>query len=97
MDWLRESEEKIWRLKRHVIWIKEGDQNTNFFHNYAKHMKNINSIWEIKIGDGTTMRSFKEKYHEAIRYFSSLFQESVGCPIQDILEVIANFPHVFSK
>ena len=60
MDWLRESEEKIWRLKRHVIWIKEGDKNTNFFHNYAKHMKNINSIWEIKNSRGEMISSFED-------------------------------------
>jgi hypothetical protein len=39
----------------------EGDNNTNFFHNYVNFHKNCNSIWEISSNDGGWARSFEEK------------------------------------
>ena len=38
-----ENEER-WRLKSREIWLSVGDDNTNFFQNYAKGHKNINTI-----------------------------------------------------
>jgi len=73
---------KRWRLKSQAILIKEGDNNTKFFHDAAKYKNNINSIWEIQARDGTIVRSFDEKAYEAVQYFSSLFQEPLGFPIQ---------------
>jgi len=34
-----------------TIWLAEGDENTKFFQNYAKHRKNINIIWELRKED----------------------------------------------
>lgn len=43
--------EESWRLKRIATWIKLGDGNTKLFDNYATHLRNINSIWAIKVED----------------------------------------------
>ena len=32
------------RLKRRILWLKEGDANTNFFHAYASARRNSNAI-----------------------------------------------------
>jgi len=46
---LLEKEEAKWKLKNRAIWLAEGDENTKFFQNYARHRKNTNTIWENSI------------------------------------------------
>jgi hypothetical protein len=92
-----EREEKTWRLKSRAIWIKQGDNNTKFFHQFATYRKNANTIWEIRASDDSMVRSFKANAKEGVRHFKSLFQEPDGCPIQEILEVISKFRPVFTK
>lgn len=38
------DKEEEWRLKRRAIWLKVGDENTSFFHNFAKGRKSVNTI-----------------------------------------------------
>jgi len=44
---LRDREE-MWRLRSRAIWLKAGDRNTKFFHNYAKRLKKSNTILEME-------------------------------------------------
>jgi len=52
-QYLLKHEEVSWRLKSRAIWLKEGDKNTKFFHNYANARRERNSIW--KISDGQSL------------------------------------------
>jgi hypothetical protein len=78
--------------KEQDLWIKVGDNNTNFFHHYANFRRNINTIWDIKEENGEVVYTFKEKAELGIRHFKNLFYAQVRCPIQEILEVVQNFP-----
>jgi hypothetical protein len=40
-------EEAKWCLKIWALWLKEGDDNTNFFHNFYFPRKQANIVWEI--------------------------------------------------
>jgi len=68
--WLK-TEEQEWHQKIRATWIKEGDNNTKFFHNFTNFMKNLNSIWS----------SFTEKVKAGENYFKNLFFDPTGCPI----------------
>ena len=46
-DFILMKEEEKMRLKSRSLWIEACDMNTHFFHRYASHHKNINTIWEI--------------------------------------------------
>eukprot|EP00253_Pinus_taeda_P009499 PITA_09499 len=45
------AKEEEWRLKSRAIWLKAGDENMRFFHNYAKGRKSANTIWNLKNGE----------------------------------------------
>ena len=56
---LLDRQEKFWahevttqRLKSRVLWIKEGDANTRFFHSYASARRNTNTIWSLLDEEG---------------------------------------------
>lgn len=40
------DEEERWRQKSRATWIKIGDKNTKFFHNFSSYRRNKKFIWE---------------------------------------------------
>ena len=78
---LLDIEEKELRLKRRAIWLKAGDKNSKFFHNYATHRRNINTICKIKNHEGKIVTTFEEKADAGVAYFQKIFKEPEGCPI----------------
>ena len=57
-DLLLSQDERQWRLKSRALWLKEGDQNTKFFHRYASHRNSINTIYEIRSPQGNMVIYF---------------------------------------
>ena len=49
--------------------MKVGDNNTKFFHNFSRQMKNLNTIWEIKKENGLMDTNQKELESEVVSYF----------------------------
>ena len=72
--------------------MKQEIRTPIFFHNYASHRRNINTICEIKNLEGRLVRNFVEKAEAGVSYFQKIFKEREGCPIQEILEVLNIFP-----
>jgi mannosylglycoprotein endo-beta-mannosidase len=91
------QEEEVWGLKSRVLWVKGGDNNTKFFHNFSNHRKNINSSGSIKNQDGVLLTSFPQMVEVGVSCFHNLFLEPPSCTIQDILEVVSLFPSAVSE
>ena len=72
------KEEKLMRLKSRALWLEAGDKNTKYFHKYASHRKNINTIFEIINRHGNLVRSFKIKKKEGWTFFETSSKNQKG-------------------
>ena len=93
-DSLLSKEDQVMCLKSKALWLEAGDKNTKFFHRFASHRKNINTICEIRNRQGIMVRSFEDKVEPGVDFFQNIFKELEGCPIQEILEVLGFFPRM---
>lgn len=68
------QEEKFWRQKSRIKWLKDGDHNTKFFHAYAITQRRNSSITKLHNKDGAVVEEdgkiadlFVEHFTEAFR------------------------------
>ena len=47
------QEEKLWQQKAKTAWLKDGDQNSRFFHSRASHRFRRNEILKLQRDDGS--------------------------------------------
>eukprot|EP00253_Pinus_taeda_P017096 PITA_17096 len=83
---------KEWRLKSRAIWLKAGDENTNFFHNYAKGIKSANTIWSLKDEEGREVSTFLGLSGLGQRHFQRLFSDSGLSTIAEVIRTAQCFP-----
>jgi hypothetical protein len=85
-------EEVSWRQKSRVMWLKEGDKCSKFFHSIANSNRRYNSIDSLLIGD--TLSSNQSDIGEhVVEFYKKLFSEPFqwrpkvdGLSIDSILE-----------
>jgi hypothetical protein len=68
--------------------------STKFFHKYASHKRNINTIWEINKPDGSWVNSFKEIAEVGKQHFKSLSKDPKVANIGEIMKIIRLFPRL---
>eukprot|EP00253_Pinus_taeda_P008500 PITA_08500 len=49
------------RLRSRAIWLKAGDENSRFFHNFAKGRRVANTIWNIPLPEGGQADTYVEE------------------------------------
>eukprot|EP00253_Pinus_taeda_P010579 PITA_10579 len=86
------DKEEEWKLKSRAIWLKEGDENTKFFHNYAKGRKNANTIWKLKDSEGREASNFEALSDMGKNHFQSLFSDPGGVSLAEIIRTAQSFP-----
>lgn len=92
---LLEKEEASWRLKSRAIWLKYGDRNTRFFHNFASARREKNSIWRISNGEGGFF--YSDISNEATRFFQNQYKRKEANNFQDTLWGIELVPLMFDE
>uniref|UniRef100_A0A2N9IL89 Reverse transcriptase zinc-binding domain-containing protein n=1 Tax=Fagus sylvatica TaxID=28930 RepID=A0A2N9IL89_FAGSY len=67
-------EEVSWRQKSRVLWLKEGDNNTKFFHQMANSHRRNNYMERVEV-DGAVFEVESEVKAKVIQFYVSLYQE----------------------
>lgn len=66
-------EELYWKQRAKLFWLKEGDDNTSFFHAYASARKKNNRVNFLMTDGGTRVDSNAGMCEIVKDYFSSIF------------------------
>ena len=68
-------EEISWRQKSRMLWIKEGDNNTKFFHKMANSRKRFNHLSFLEV-DEVIYEEESEMVAQVVNFYKNLYQES---------------------
>jgi hypothetical protein len=75
-DHLAHLDEISWRQKSRVLWLREGDNNTKFFHKMANSNKRQN--WVQVIVDGASYDVEADIREQMVLFYTNLYQEGKG-------------------
>jgi hypothetical protein len=78
------EKETTYRLKSRALRLEKCDEIKNFFHQYANHRKNINTVWNVKGLDGSLIFSFN--------HFNEIFKENERVTIAEVVRMTTFFP-----
>lgn len=70
------KEEKHWKQRSRVVWLKEGDKNSISFHNKASRRRGRNEIEGIEDDNGCWQKDVKIVEGIFTNYFNYIFRSS---------------------
>ena len=83
-------EEISWRQKSRVLFLKEGDSNTRFFHRMANSNRRNNCIENLMIDGALSSNQDRIATHIEHFYMNLYSEQQMQCPFPDILD----FPRI---
>jgi hypothetical protein len=75
LDKLAHFEKTSWRQKSRVLWLKEGDNNTKFFHKIANSNKRRNLMEKLEV-DGILYSEDSIIRDKAVQFYENLYTET---------------------
>lgn len=86
--WL-EGDEIMWRQRSKVLWLKEGDQNSKYFHMKASQRRRKNKLVKLQ-DDNEFWHESERRDRVIIDYFKNLFTSSNSRGSLDFLEPLSS-------
>jgi predicted RNA binding protein with dsRBD fold (UPF0201 family) len=82
-------QEEIWmRQRSRVLWLREGDRNTSYFHKQAAQRKRINKIDSLIKADGSVCESVEENHAEVQGFFENLYKTQGFRTMDELLDFV---------
>ena len=83
------KDERMWRQRSRVEWLREGDQNTRYFHSKATQRRRRNHVYRL-IDNSRIWTSTQDQVPPLfINYYNSLFTTANPAHIEKVAECIA--------
>lgn len=70
------EEERFWRQRSRIEWLREGDRNTAFFHNAVRGRRLKNKVLMLRDLSGQEHYSEGSKGNIAVEYYKDLFMST---------------------
>ena len=83
------AEEMFWRQKSRVLWLREGDRNSKYFHALVKQRRARNSITQLLDENGNMVEDEEGLVAIATSYFRQICESSNPEDIADALENVS--------
>eukprot|EP00253_Pinus_taeda_P036043 PITA_36043 len=91
------QEETLWKQKSRVQWLKEGEQNTKFFHRSTLDYRNANKILNLKNEAGDTLHNHREIFSLLTEHFKHIAQETHADRAEAINTLTQSIPKVVTN
>ncbi|KAL5560150.1 hypothetical protein UlMin_036361 [Ulmus minor] len=85
---LLDKEERYWRQRSRVSWLKDGDRNTKFFHRRATARRKKNEILGLCDSNGCWQDDIGVVSGVIQHYFNNIFQSN--CPTMDQINLVTD-------
>jgi hypothetical protein len=74
-------EEVSWRQKSKILWLKEGDKCTKYFHSMANSHRRFNSIDSLMI-EGNLSNNQAKISEDIVKFYQKIFEEHCQCRLR---------------
>ena len=81
------AEEMFWRQKSRVLWLREGDRNSKYFHALVRQRRARNRITQLLDDNGNVVEDEEGLVAIATSYFRQIFESANP---EDIAEALEN-------
>jgi len=88
MDELLYRKEMMWLQRSRIAWLKEGDQNTSYFHKQAVWRAHKNKIKKLKDPSGDWCEDPKQMQWMASDFFSNLYTADPSVHPAELINLI---------
>ncbi|KAL5563661.1 hypothetical protein UlMin_033408 [Ulmus minor] len=93
---LLDKEERYWRQRSRVSWLKDGDRNTKFFHRKATARRKKNEILGLCDSNGCWQDDIGVVSGIIQSYFNNIFRSN--CPTMDQINLLTDsIPFAFPQ
>jgi hypothetical protein len=75
LDRLAHLEETSWRQKSRVLWLKEGDNNTKYFHKVANSNRRRNYMDQVEV-EGIVYENEPDIREKVVSFYENLYKEA---------------------
>jgi len=94
---LRRQEESFYKQKSRIRWLKEGDRNTRFFHNYVKARCLNNQILSVKDSASVVVSDPVLVPKVFLSFFTDLLTPRVNVAKPDLQELTSIIPRPLTE